>query len=318
MGLKDKGSNLISSLRLKPGARPPLEGIYAYLLALLIGYAIADLSILYMRPQMLPTTAPQAKPSRGPLVSTIARSEYNLITDRNIFNSDGKIPPPLTQDGQERIDQDAPAVLSQLPLTLEGTIVHANPARSVATIVLRNRNESSPFSVGQNIDNLAQVTKIERRKVTFRNLNNKRLEYIEIPEDSQFSFGMRDTKAPQPNEAAEIVRRGEFDFNVSRADVEKYTADLSSILNQARMVPNIIPGSGGQVEGFRFVSIQPDSIYEKLGFKPMDIIKEVNGEPVNSPTKAMELYNALRTENRISLVVERNGRPETFTYDVSD
>ncbi len=49
----------------------------------------------------------------------------------------------------------------------------------------------------------------------------------------------------------------------------------------------------------------------------MDVIKKVNGEDVNSPTKAMELYNALKTEGRINLSVERNGRDETFIYNVN-
>jgi general secretion pathway protein C len=84
------------------------------------------------------------------------------------------------------------------------------------------------------------------------------------------------------------------------------------------MVPNIVPGSGGRVDGFRFVAIQPNSIYEKLGFKPMDVIKRVNGQEVNSPTKAMELYNALKTESRLQLTVERNGREELFKYDIPE
>ncbi len=50
----------------------------------------------------------------------------------------------------------------------------------------------------------------------------------------------------------------------------------------------------------------------------MDVIKSVNGEDVNSPTKAMELYNALRTDNKINLVIERNGQNQNFTYNVPE
>ena len=50
----------------------------------------------------------------------------------------------------------------------------------------------------------------------------------------------------------------------------------------------------------------------------MDVIKSVNNEPVNSPTKAMELYNALKSEGKIRLSVERNGREETFNYNIGD
>jgi general secretion pathway protein C len=168
--------------------------------------------------------------------------------------------------------------------------------------------------VDSEIENIARITKIERRKVIFRNLNNNRLEFIEIPKDSAMTFGVNQPAAPA---AGGIAKKNDFEFTVDQALITAQTADLGAVLQQARMVPNIVPGTGGQVQGFRFVAIQPGSVYEKLGFKPMDVIKKVNGEDVNSPTKAMELYNALKTEGRITLSVERNGRDETFIYNVN-
>ncbi len=317
MSLLQRGSGLFTSLKSRPGGRPPFEGVYVYLLALLAGYAIADLSVLSIRPSMLPSQALPAKPDQFRQGKVSALQDYDSILARNILNSDGKIPPALTKEGAEDGAQETegPAQLSQLPLGLEGTIVHANPARSLATINNRTKSEIKTLSPGQELDRIIMITKVERRKVTFRNLNNNRLEYIEIPKDQKITFG---AKAPQVGGGVEIQKRGEYDFVVSRTEINKYTSDLPSILQQARMVPNIVPGSGGKVDGFRFVTIQPGSIYEKLGFRPMDVIKGVNGEPVNSPTKAMELYNALKTENRIALVIERNGREEKFSYDVTE
>lgn len=166
--------------------------------------------------------------------------------------------------------------------------------------------------VDGNIAGLAKVVSIERRKVIFKNLTSRRLEFIEIPKDSAVKFGASEP-APKANE--EVASDGN-NFEMKRDDLNKYISNLGSVLNDARMVPNIIPGTGGKVEGFRFVSIKPGSIYEKLGFKPMDVIKQVNGEAVNSPTKAMELYNALRSESQIQLVVERNGRDENLKYSI--
>lgn len=319
MGIFEKTSGLISRLTPSSGDRPPFEGIYIYLLMLLLGYAIADSVILYQRPMLLPKSALPARPPKEKRHQFASMDEYGVIRERNMFNADGVIPPALTsqgKDGEGPGTIDAPPVASELPLELEGTIVHANPKRSVASIHLKAKGERQPFGVGDEIDRMARITSIERRRVVFRNLNNNRLEFIQIPEDSKISFGM---KSNAPTAAGtEIMKRGDFDFTVQRADINKYTADLSAILNQARMVPNIVPGSGGRVEGFRFVSIQPGSIYEKLGFKPMDVIKEVNGELVNSPTKGMELYNALKGDNRITLKVERDGREETFSYDINE
>jgi general secretion pathway protein C len=204
-------------------------------------------------------------------------------------------------------------VLTQLPIKLEGTLVHANPKKSIATIMIQAKNQAQSFMVDDDMENLGKIIRVERRKVIFRNSSNQRLEFVEIPKDSALVFG---SKAPAAPGGDPVTRAGEFDFNVSRAEVEKQLSNLPAVLNQARMVPNIVPGTGGKVEGFRFVSIQPGSVYEKLGFKPMDVIKTVQGEPVNSPTKAMELYNALRTENQIKITINRNGRDESLNYNV--
>ncbi len=296
--------------------RPPFEKFYIYILVVYIGLLLADLTILQIRPSMLPTKPPPPPPVREDNHEIMSRMSYNDITTRNIFSPDGVIPPPLSSGENKGESDDGPAVLSQLPLKLEGTIVHANPKKSVATILLRSANATSSFTTGEDIEGMARITKVERRKVTFRNLNNNRLEYIEIPKDGAINFGMQTPVASTGT--GEVEKRGEFDFAVKRSDLTKYTSDLSSILNQARMVPNIIPGTGGQVSGFRFVSIQPGSIYEKLGFKPMDVIKSVNGEPVNSPTKAMELYNALKSDSGVTLSVDRGGREETFKYNITE
>lgn len=316
MRLFNNSSSLFSSWSKGSKNRPPLESFYIYILALFVGYLIADLGILYVRPGMLPTQPPPMRPAHMPRMAYSDAGQYKDIETRNIFNLDGKIAPALTSNGESGPGGDDTApVLSQLPLSLEGTLVHSNPKKSVATITVKTKNEARSFMVNEEIENMARVTAIERRKVVFRNLNNNRLEYIEIPKGSAVTFGRNQS---QPTTAGGIQQKGDFDFTVRRSEIAKYTSDLGSILQQARMVPNIVPGSGGRVDGFRFVAIQPNSIYEKLGFKPMDVIKRVNGQEVNSPTKAMELYNALKTESRLQLTVERNGREELFKYDIPE
>lgn len=314
MGLFSNSRRILSSNLKGSKGRPPFEAFYIYILALIAGYLIADLGILYVRPNMLPTQPPPSRPARMAKSNFTSEGQYAKVTERNVFNADGKIPPALTSDGSGGGEIEMDPVASQLPLKLEGTLVHANPKKSVASIALKTKNEVTSVMVDQEVENMARITKIERRKVIFRNLNNNRLEYIDIPKDNAVTFGVKD---PQIS-GEEVKRGGEFDFTMSRGDIAKYTSDLGSILQQARMVPNIIPGTGGRVEGFRFVAIQPGSIYEKLGFKPMDVIKKVNSEDVNSPTKAMELYNALKSEGRIQLTIERNGRDETMNYNITE
>lgn len=313
MGIFEKFQPLLSRLK-STAARPPLEKYYVTFLAILIGYTISDLAIQYVRPNMLPTEAPPLKPMRPIRSQSQSLADYNIITERNIFNEDGKIPPALgaTKDGGD--DMNRAPVLSQLPIQLLGTIVHFNPKLSIATVNLTNKGLSMSYKVDEEIEGMAKVTKIERKKLIFINLNNRRPEYIEIPEDALLNFGLQSSSAPQSTGGI-VEQRGKFEFSIRRSDFEGLTQNLSSLLQQARMEPVFSPDGIG-VEGFRFSNIQPGSIYEKLGFKVGDMIRSVNGEAVNSPTKAMEMYNLLKTSSNVQLGIERDGREERFNYQI--
>lgn len=262
---------------------------------------------------MLPSEAPPIKPSRSTRTNIQNLSDYNAITERNIFNEDGLIPAPFgAKQGEGDDPANLPPVLSQLPIQLLGTIVHFNPKISIATVNVSSKGLSASYKVDEDISGLAKVTLIERKKMTFINLNNNRLEYIEIPDDAVLNFGLQ---SEVTTSSGLIEQKGKFEFSIRRSDLEGLTQNLSALLQQARMEPVFSPDGIG-VEGFRFSNIQPGSVYEKLGFKIGDMIRSVNGEPVNSPTKAMEMYNVLKTSSNVQLGVERDGREERFSYSI--
>jgi len=53
-----------------------------------------------------------------------------------------------------------------------------------------------------------------------------------------------------------------------------------------------------------------------LGFQIGDVIKGVNGEKVDSPAKALELYNTLKTSNQVKILMDRGGKETEFDYNV--
>ncbi|WP_374079675.1 type II secretion system protein GspC [Bdellovibrio bacteriovorus] len=209
--------------------------------------------------------------------------------------------------------KEADPVPSQLPLNLIGTLVHSNPEKSIAAIEVRGKNQVVSYSPGKEIEGMASILKVERQKVIFRNLNSNRLEYIEMKKDgNKVAFG---AGVKAGGGAREVMKTGDNNFTIKRADLLKYTNDLSSILMQARAVPNREPGTGN-INGFRLLDMQPGSIYEQLGLQRMDVIKSVDGTPVDSPAKAMELYNTLKNSPKVTLQIERNGKSETMTYNI--
>lgn len=295
--------------------RPPFERWYAYILFVFVGYCIADLAILAYRDRMLPQSAPPSHPKSAQIDSSVSRGAYNSITSRNMFASNGQIPDALMDKskGAEAQKEDEP-VPSQLPLNLIGTLVHSNPEKSIAAIEVRGKNQVVSYSPGKEIEGMASILKVERQKVIFRNLNSNRLEYIEMKkEGNKVAFG--GARPMGGGTGREVMKTGENNFTIKRADLLKYTNDLSSILMQARAVPNREPGTGN-INGFRLLDMQPGSIYEQLGLQRMDVIKSVDGTPVDSPAKAMELYNTLKNSPKVTLQVERNGKNETMTYNI--
>lgn len=309
MGILENSQNFLRNLNFL-GGRLPWAKITPWLISLFIGYALSDLVILHTRPMLLPEKAAPATGLRRKVYQPIAFEDYNVITQRNIFNEDGIIPPALgAKDDSGPMTQQA--VLSQLPLTLLGTIVHFNPNRSIATVQINNKSITQSYIVDEEIDGIARVTKVERKRLTFINTNTRRLEYIEIPEDVAFNF---DLQSGGVTSTSPVEQVGRFDFKVKKSELDKLTNNLSQVLQQARMEPRY--RADNTVDGFCFVSIQPGSPYESFGFKVGDCIKSVNGEPIDSPQKAMETYGKLKSAGGVQLGVERDGRDENRNYTV--
>lgn len=294
-------------------SRLPLDRISIFAFLILLGYIVADLGLLSLRGGMFPQQPPPAMPqNRGQF--NLSGGNFNGIKDRNIFNSDGKIAAALGEAGgtdtkQQEVDPEP--VPSTLPITLLGTIVHANPVRSIASIGLKSKNEQIAVKVGDVIpEELATVIWIERSKITFRNKATNRREFIELKDDSKINFG-----AAKPVQQGEVTVLNDNTREIKRGDIDRLTSNLPELLQQARAVPRM--GPGGAIECFSLADISGGSIYERLGLKKGDCIKSVNGEQINSPAKAMELYNALRSNaNTINLGIERGGRDDNFQYNI--
>ncbi|MBC7741235.1 MAG: PDZ domain-containing protein [Bdellovibrionaceae bacterium] len=79
--------------------------------------------------------------------------------------------------------------------------------------------------------------------------------------------------------------------------------------------------STSQPDGFKIIDVEKGSIYEQLGLKPGDVIKSVNGKPVNSVQDSMQFYNTLKAPpkggaSKLEVEVVRNKKVEKFKYDL--
>jgi general secretion pathway protein C len=288
-----------------------------YGLILFVAFAIADLTIIYYRDRLLPNQAPPKKAIKMDSFQGSDRSQYSVITSRNLFSSKNEIPDALKakNDGSKKKNDDP--VPSALPITLIGTLVHTDPLKSVAAVEIKSKNMTGSFTVGAEMEGLAKLEKVERGIIYFRNLNNGALEYIEMNKgNSKVSFdNAKTTPTALPTPGKEIQNLGNNTFKVKRTDLNKYLNDMSGLLMQARALPNRDPNTG-EINGYRLVDYQPGSIFEQLGLPRGTLIKTAGGEPVNSIQSAMEMFNKMKVANTIKLGVEMNGSDQVMNYNI--
>jgi general secretion pathway protein C len=95
--------------------------------------------------------------------------------------------------------------------------------------------------------------------------------------------------------------RYEMDRNV----LDSTLGDLNKVATQARIVPSF---KNGAANGFKLFSIQPGSLYSSIGIENGDVVQRVNGYELNSPEKALELYQKLKDSGHVILELERGGQ----------
>ena len=313
------GSSMANKLGVSTSAGI-LDSAAPLLVAVLIGYAAADLSVIYLRDPLLPGKA--ASPSSSarnttPVTNPEPLASLQTIVSRNIFSMDGGMAEPLSAKGsKDKPGQEADPVPSQLPLGLIGTVVTSDPSKGIADVEIKSKNTVIAVRAGKDIDNLATLIRVERGRIIIRNLNNSVLEYIDgKTSEKKLSFTAGTSGvAPVARGTGEVKQIAPNKFKLSRATINKHTADLGKLVMQASTVPRKKPN--GEIDCYILTSFQPDSVFADLGTQQGDCIKTVNGEAITSPAQAMGMYQGLRNANLIKIMVERDGRDVEMEYTI--
>lgn len=85
-------------------------------------------------------------------------------------------------------------------------------------------------------------------------------------------------------------------------------------LSGLRVVPEL---RDGKVIGLRLFGIRPGSLLGTLGLKNGDRLEAINGFDLTSPEKALEAYARLRTAKRLSVQLDRVGKPVTIDLNIN-
>ena len=220
--------------------------------------------------------------------------DYALIYKRNVFG-------PLTKEQATSKPKPAPKPETKLALTLIGTFLSGSED-PYAIIESKKSKEQDVFSPGDSIFDAAKLVAIFNDRVDID--RNGTIETLPLEEGSDGSLGDGET----------VASAGEDSFMVSEAEVDKALENLPLLLSQARAVPYF---KNGKSVGLRLFAIKRGSLYEKIGLKNGDILKTINGNSLGDITQAVKLFEKLKEEREIALVLERNGQTKRFSYEIS-
>ena len=105
---------------------------------------------------------------------------------------------------------------------------------------------------------------------------------------------------------AEITRKDDSHYTITRRGAEAIIANISSIARTLRVAPE---SKGGKPLGFRLQAIKAGSLPARFGFKNGDLIQALNGNDLTTPEKGIEAYARFRTAGLVRIAFERAGKP---------
>ncbi len=263
-----------------------------------------------------PKPALMQQASATPQAIGAQRTELDADKLAKLFDVPLPKPPP---GGNEAAAEPVRAGWNPVPVrsSLHGTLVGtaiADPARySLCQITNPDVNETQVYAIGDKYQG-ARIYAVEKERVLLD--NNGVNEYIDDNAAAPApNLGV--TAMPQPGAAAQggegVKQLSENQYVVAKSEINNALTNLSDLATKARIVPSF---KNGVANGFKLFSIVPDSLYAKIGIQNGDVIRRINGYEMNSPDKALEIYQKLRDASRIEIELERRGENIRKSYSI--
>lgn len=198
-------------------------------------------------------------------------------------------------------------------LQLVGAIVSARGG--VALVKNRETNEVKAFKTGEDVFRIGTLLSVDRQQMILVE-NDGHMTRI-----SNKLGGSSDRSAAPKVKVSSTDRHIETGFQRIGTKIEVDTRyrdrliseELPNILMQASSEPVVV---NGEITGFRIFQFDQNSIFHKLGLQDGDIVREINGIPLNNVARTIQFLNGLREENQVHVNVLRNGSPVSLELNV--
>ena len=272
-----------------------LPPVVTLILSVLVAWQAAGL--VWM---MVPGTEagdPVATPASMPSSSNVAGSQTNVaaIAAAHLFGeADAEDAAPV-----ELLPEDDLADTRQVNLVLRGTVASRQEEFSVA-VISNSGSEDKVYGIGDQISSGTTLHAVYADRVVLNEggvLTNLRLprEFAEVQVSNPVRRQTQTTRQANNNLQAAVAS------NIS---------NLSEVVRFSPWMQN------GKPAGFRVYPGRDRQAFQKLGLRPGDIVKEIDGQTLNDQAAALQIFQSLGQAQQVTVTVERDGQPQSMVLSV--
>jgi general secretion pathway protein C len=277
--------------------------LFSFIVADLIGFFIGEKLVVHskIKDNSLASPSQIRKPFQ----------QYSqAILEGNIFSRElrGK------KDTEIASIPDNPPEIELTPLNIRliGTVVGWDSAKSFAVIQDEKTKNQELYRINDMVVEGAKLVYVDREKATLLRGGREELLLLFEEELEEGSSQMENAKLEE-GENTGIRTVAPNNWVLDKREVSQAFENLPQLLTKARIIPNF---TQGKANGFRIISIVPNSIYERIGLKNGDILQRINGIDIKDPQSFLKIFQQLKDETSISLDLVRNNIKTSFDYEI--
>ncbi len=290
------------------------------LLALALAHAVASLAwSVFLGRATLPVKPLPAATSAN--ASGGAALDYAAIGDWHLF---GRADPPRAAAPPPPPPPSPPPPMTPLNLRLVGLFFAEQGASAALALIAEGDGAESAYRIGAALPGGARLERIERDQVVVsRQGHQETLRLPRLDEAGTLTNSrpasapklLNRVPAPSPDEAAPDATGPVIDAS---AIADRLRGEIGARPQALQDVAFASPYlRDGQFIGFRLRPGRDRQLFQQLGLSGGDVLVEVNGTRLNSPTQGLALLQELMSAERLEVRILRNGTEIPLTFSLS-
>lgn len=269
----------------------------AYMLAITVNQIIRFVLTDFKEP-VFSTSVNNSKSGRKKIITF-----ENNIQGKGFF-----VEAPEITDIPESSGLDTPVAKQEVTnLILLGTITGP---RSIARALIKNKSEKKP----QVFKLYSDVYGYKLHKIKNFEVHLKTGEKISILN----MYGEKEDKSPsssfkRPSLSGKAKgKKG----TISRAELnQKMKGSMDQLLKGIRVGPYRV---NGKIQGFKLFKVRPSNFLYELGARSGDVVKRINGQPINSTEQLYKMWQSFPTESQAIIHIKRGNDIIELNYSITD